>query len=90
MLYDDAAQTPESTENEEELNDDEVALDDDVLDEVSGSSEVDSETEDVYEGSETEESETTDPLLEEDEVGETFEEDAEDVDYDSFDDLDEM
>ena len=90
MLYDEEKNLDETNENEDELLDDEDAtLADDVLDEVddddAGDDDLndDDKTTDDGVDEEGEEVELDDGLSE-------FEADAEDVDYDSFDDLDEM
>lgn len=85
----------DETTNEDEMpeTDDETGLADDLLDEVSEDDEaVDGETvgfgliadDEVAEVEETEAEEA------DDEADAALEEDAEDVDYDTFDDIDEM
>lgn len=82
-------------DTEEELEsdtvgDDELELGDDALEELDEEDEVD-EDEGFGHLPETDGAATTTPDEEEDEEDETpLEEDAEDVDYDTFDDIDEM
>jgi hypothetical protein len=82
--------TEDEIEDVEELNDEEVTLADDILDEVSD----DDTADDLLEGfgvlpiaTEPEEEEEKDEDSEEEEM---LEEDAEDVDFDRFDDVDEL
>ena len=80
------------TSEEEELDDEAVSLDDDLLAEVV---DEDEPVEDEVEGfgliDETVEAEEEVSSEEEDTEGDvSLEDDAEDVDYDSFDDVDEM
>lgn len=81
----------EDTEEPEELNDDEATLADDLLDEVAG---AEVEEEDELEGFgilPVKEEEDDVPEKDEDEDGdEALEEDAEDVEFDTFDDVDEL
>jgi hypothetical protein len=81
---------PINEEELEDIDDEDAALGEDVLDEVAGEEDdAEGDTEgfghieekDVKESSEEEEEEEDDAALEDD---------AEDVDYDSFDDVDEM
>jgi hypothetical protein len=87
----------EEIKNEDELedmDDEDASLGDDVLDEVAGEEEEDDEDEpegfghiDDKEVKEVSENEGDD---EEEEDDAALEDDAEDVDYDSFDDVDEL
>lgn len=77
------------TEMDDETNDNEATLADDLLDEVS----EDSRADDLLEGfgvtpNETEEEKDEDEESEDE--TETLEDDAEDVDFDRFDDVDEL
>lgn len=71
----------------EEINDDDATLADDLLDEIDGTETEDDAVEGfglVEEDDEEEDDE------EEEKEEESLEDDAEDVDYDRFDDIDEM
>jgi len=70
----------------EEINDDDATLADDLLDEIDGA-----ETEDdALEGFGLVEEDDEEEEEEEEKEEESLEDDAEDVDYDRFDDIDEM
>ena len=91
MLYDDTLN--DDTTPEEEMDDEDATLADDVLDEVDGKDIEEDEDDTLTEEEDVEESEEDSLLgndsLEDDEL-DTLEEDAEEVDFDSFDDLDDM
>jgi len=85
------ADEPINEEELEDTNDEDASLGDDVLDEVAGEEQDD--TDDDTEGfGHIEEKDVKEPSEEEDEEEDdtALEDDAEDVDYDSFDDVDEM
>lgn len=81
----------DDVEEAEELGDDEATLADDLLDEVAGD---DAEEEDELEGFgilPIKEEDDDEEEKEEDEEGDAeLEDDAEDVEFDAFDDIDEM
>jgi len=73
----------------EDMDDEDASLGDDVLDEVAGEDEEDTEGFGHIDETDVKEvSEEDDDEEEEDDA--ELEDDAEDVDYDSFDDVDEM
>ena len=85
-------QNNDEIEEPDELNDEDATLADDLLDEV-GADEA--EEDDVLEGfgilTEKEASEEEDEKSEDDEEGDAeLEDDAEDVEFDAFDDIDEL
>lgn len=85
------AKNNDETEEPEELNDEDATLADDLLDEVTTE---ETEEDDVIEGfgilTEKEASEE-EPEKDEDEEGDAeLEDDAEDVEFDAFDDIDEL
>jgi hypothetical protein len=76
--------------DEEEMGDEDATLADDLLDEIDDEEVVDEALEGfgiIDEDSDEEDDEEDDGLDDEDE---SLEDDAEDVDYDRFDDIDEM
>jgi len=85
------ADEPINEDELEDTDDEDASLGDDVLDEVAGEEEVDAD--DDTEGfGHIEEKDVKEPAEEEEEEEDNtaLEDDAEDVDYDSFDDVDEM
>lgn len=76
----------------EEMDDEDLSLGDDLLDEVAGEDDGDDEVEGFGHINEKESDDDDDEEDDEEDEGahDELEEDAEDVDYDSFDDIDEM
>jgi hypothetical protein len=84
------ADEPKNEEELEDTNDEDASLGDDVLDEVAGE-EKDDADDDTAGFGHIEEKDVKEPSEEDEEEDDTaLEDDAEDVDYDSFDDVDEM
>ncbi len=85
-------QNGDETEEPDELNDEDATLADDLLDEV-GADEAEEE-DDIMEGfgilSEKEVAEDTEEKDEDEEGDAELEDDAEDVEFDTFDDVDEL
>lgn len=83
--------TDDEIVDEQEIDDDETSLADDVLDEVADDADPeDLETEGFGLLPDTDDDDDDKPEDEELHEEESLEEDAEDVDYDTFDDIDEM
>lgn len=85
--------TKDEAELEEDAEDEDASLDDSLLDEIEGvedEEEADDFTEGFGELPVEVEAEPKEAELEEDDAEPETEEDAEDVDYDTFDDVDEM